>query len=68
MTMEKQPKKKKSSEINDLTALRAFVMPDIFPFLLEIYLKQGKTEEILLEDIKSARQRYKEILSSAKQK
>jgi hypothetical protein len=59
---------KKVTTIDDKIALRAFVMPDLFPFLLEIYLKEGKTELALLEDIKKARECYKTLVSSAKQK
>lgn len=55
--------KNKQNNIDDLTALRAFVMPDLFPFLLEIYLKDGKTEEALYNDIKKARESYKELKS-----
>ena len=60
--------KKKDKDINDLTALRAFVMPDLFPFLLEAYIKDGKTEELLINDIKLARESYKELLNSSKRK
>lgn len=67
--MKKQPaKKSKETVVNDLTALRAFVMPDLFPFLLEAYIKDGKTEEALLEDIKKARACYKELVTVSKQK
>ena len=59
---------KKETTINDKIALRAFVMPDLFPFLLEIYIKEGKTEATLLEDIKKARECYKTLVSSVKQK
>lgn len=51
-----------------MTALRAFVMPDLFPFLLDIYTKEGKTEEKLREDIKKARESYKELVTASKQK
>lgn len=61
----KSPKPNKKV-INDITALRAFVMPDIYPFLLEVYTKEGKTEETLKEDIKKAREKYKELVSSVK--
>ncbi len=60
--------KSKETIINDLTALRAFVMPDLFPFLLEVYTKEGKTEEVLREDIKKARESYKELLTVSKRK
>jgi hypothetical protein len=59
---------KKETTINDKIALRAFVMPDLFPFLLEIYIKEGKTKATLLEDIKKARECYKELVSSVKRK
>ena len=59
---------KKATTIDDKIALRAFVMPDLFPFLLEIYIKEGKTESALLEDIKKARECYKSLVNSAKQK
>lgn len=59
---------KKETIIDEKIALRAFVMPDMFPFLLEVYTKEGKTEAALLEDIKKARERYKELVSVEKQK
>jgi len=69
MKNQKPPQKKsKETIVNDLTALRAFVMPDLFPFLLEVYTKEGKTEETLREDIKKARESYKELLTVSKQK
>jgi len=58
---------KKETIIDDKIALRAFVMPDMFPFLLEVYKKEGKTEAALLEDIKKARERYKELVAASKQ-
>lgn len=54
--------------IDDKVALRAFVMPDLFPFLLEIYTKDGKDEKVLLEDIKRARELYKELVAVSKKK
>ena len=54
--------------IDDKIALRAFVMPDLFPFLLEVYVKEGKSENDLREDIKNARECYKNLVSSAKRK
>ena len=54
--------KKKSKEINDLSTLKAFITPELFPFLLEIYLKNGKTEEILMEDIEISRESYKALI------
>ena len=68
MKNQKPQKKSKETIINDLTALRAFVMPDLFPFLLEVYTKEGKTEDTLREDIKKARESYKELLTVSKQK
>jgi len=61
-------KKSKETEINDITTLRAFVMPDLFPFLLEVYIKNGKDEETLLEDIEKARNCYKELVKASKRK
>jgi hypothetical protein len=60
--------KTKQVEINNISALRAFVMPDLFPFLLEIYKKEGKDETVLREDIKKARECYKELISVSKKK
>lgn len=62
----KDKKKIKDTSINDLTALRAFVMPDLYVFLLEAYLKDGKTENFLKEDIEKARECYKELLKKQK--
>jgi hypothetical protein len=65
------PIKKKSilpTENNDIIALRAFVMPDLFPFLLDVYIKGGKSEETLHEDIRKAREKYKELVTASKQK
>jgi hypothetical protein len=59
--------KAKVKTIDDAAALRAFVMPDIFPFLLEVYIKDGKDETVLLEDIKRARETYKELVAASKQ-
>ena len=61
-------KMKKQKNIDDIVALRAFVMPDNFPFLLEVYAAQGKDENALLEDIKKAREKYKELVKASKQK
>lgn len=55
---------KKQKKIDDIVALRAFVMPDNYPFLLEVYIKDGKTEQALQEDIKSARAKYKELVKA----
>jgi hypothetical protein len=60
--------KTKPIEINNTAALRAFVMPDMFPFLLEVYKKEGKDEAILREDIKKARECYKELVNLSKKK
>lgn len=57
----------KKTTIDDKTILKAFVMPDLFPFLLEIYVSQGKTEETLKNDIKLAREKYKQICLTEKQ-
>jgi hypothetical protein len=59
---------KRETIIDDKVALRAFVMPDMFPFLLEVYTKEGKTEATLLEDIKKARECYKQLVGIEKQK
>ena len=59
---------KKETTIDDKIALRAFVMTDLFPFLLEVYIKEGKSENDLREDIKNAREFYKKLVSSAKRK
>lgn len=56
----------KKTKIDDKTTLRAFVSPEIFPFLLEAYTENGKTEAMLLEDIKTARECYKTLVASAK--
>ncbi len=58
--------KKMSTTIDDTATLRAFVMPDLFPFLLEVYTKEGKDEEALKADIKLARDKYKELVASKK--
>ncbi len=55
-------------EDGDIIALRAFVMPDLFPFLLEIYIGTNKSEETLHGDIKKARECYKELIKASKQK
>ncbi len=60
--------KKEKTIVDEKGALRAFVMPEMFPFLLEVYIKNGKSEEILNEDIKIARAKYKEIVSLSKPK
>lgn len=59
---------KKTTIIDDKAALRAFLMPEMFPFLLEVYIKDGKTEEALNEDIKTARTKYKELVSLSRPK
>lgn len=56
----------KTRTIDDTTALRAFVMPDLFPFLLEVYIKNGKDEAALIADIKQAREVYKNLVSASK--
>lgn len=52
--------------IDDTVALRAFVMPDLFPFLLEVYTKDGKDEAKLIADIKQARETYKNLVGASK--
>jgi len=54
----------KQTTVDDKTALRAFVMPELFPFLLEAYVKDGKNEAALREDIKKARECYKELVKA----
>jgi hypothetical protein len=56
----------KAKTIDDTVALRAFVMPDLFPFLLEVYTKDGKDEATLIADIKQARETYKNLVSASK--
>ncbi len=56
----------KAKTIDDTIALRAFVMPDLFPFLLEVYTKDGKDEATLIADIKQARETYKNLVSASK--
>lgn len=58
----------KTTVIDDKAALRAFVMPELFPFLLESYVKDGKTEETLREDIRKARECYKELVKVTRPK
>lgn len=60
--------KRKTTLIDDKSSLRAFIVPEMFSFLLEIYIKDGKTEESLNDDIKLARTKYKEIVSLSKPK
>lgn len=52
--------------ISDKEALRAFVEPSIYPFLLEAYKEKGKGENILKEDIRKARESYKVIVGEEK--
>lgn len=58
----------KKTTIDDKAALRAFVMPELFPFLLEAYVKDGKTEAVLREDIRKARECYKELVKVSRPK
>lgn len=58
----------KAKTIDDTVALRAFVMPDLFPFLLEVYTKEGKDEAALIADVKQAREAYKNLVSASKKK
>ena len=55
-------------KITDKEYLRAFVDPVMYPFLLEEYCKNPLGEERLKEDIKLAREKYKEIVGSGKKK
>lgn len=54
----------KVKQIDEKAALRAFVMPELYPFLLEVY----KDETALNEDIKKAREAYKQLVALEKQK
>jgi hypothetical protein len=58
----------KYKETEDILALRAFMLPEMFPFLCEVYVKQGKTESALIEDIKKARECYKQLVSLERKK
>lgn len=58
----------RAKTIDDTVALRAFVMPDLFPFLLEVYTKDGKDEATLIADVKQARETYKNLVSASKKK
>ena len=58
--------KTKLKTVDDTVALRAFVMPDLFPFLLEVYTKDGKDEATLIADIKQARETYKNLIGASK--
>ena len=55
-----------NKEPTDKEALRAFVEPAIYPFLLEIYSKNPLGEERLKKDIELARAKYKEIVAGEK--
>jgi len=52
--------------ISDKEALRAFVEPAIYPFILEVYKDKGKGEDILKEDLRKAREVYKKIVGEEK--
>ena len=54
----------KTRQIDDKAALRAFVVPELYPFLLEVY----KDENALNEDIKKAREAYKQLVADEKAK
>jgi len=60
--------KTNKSIIDDKATLLAFVMPANFPFLLEIYTKEGKDEAALIADIKQAREVYKTLVASTKKR
>lgn len=55
-----------NNKIDDKLTLRAFLIPEMFPFFLEVYEQQGKKEKELIEDIKLARECYKQLVSSEK--
>ncbi len=59
---------KTKRKIDDKIALRAFVMPDNYPFLLEAYEDAGKNEADLMADIKKARECYKQLVAAEKKK
>ena len=54
------------NKITDKEALRAFVEPALYPFLLEIYNMNPLGEERLKKDIELARAKYKEIVADEK--
>ena len=54
-------------ELEDNKAvLRAFVCPELYPFILDEYKLKGKSEETLKSDIKEAREKYKETVDAIK--
>lgn len=59
---------KKNTVIDDMATLRAFVLPDNYPFLLEVYIKDDKDQETLDMDIQKARDKYKELSMALKKK
>ena len=58
--------KNKQTIVDDIITLRAFVLPENYPFLLEVYTKDGKDEAALIADIKQARETYKNLVSASK--
>jgi hypothetical protein len=58
---------RRNNIIDDMAALRAFVMPELYPFLLDAYKKDGKNEAALRADIRSAREKYKELCAVRQQ-
>jgi hypothetical protein len=56
----------KTRTIDDTIALRAFVLPENYPFILEVYTKEGKDEATLIADIKQAREVYKNLVGAVK--
>ena len=60
--------KNKQNIIDDVITLRAFVLPENYPFILEVYIKDGKDEAALIADIKMARETYKNLVSTSKKK
>ena len=62
--MDNKPDLKELEE--NKVALRAFVCPELYPFILDEYRNSGKLEETLKADIKLAREKYKEIVDALK--
>ena len=53
--------KNKKKLDDEKLALRAFVVPQLYPFILEVYLSQGKGEDQLKDDLKLAREYLKKF-------
>jgi hypothetical protein len=63
----RKPKQKREQVIapDENVALRAFISPDLYPFLLCCYKEEGKTEAMLNADIKNAQEQYDELCEMA---